>query len=190
MKSAWILLVFLLSACSASQPGCAPLPGGETYCLRGRVGAPEFSTLQKIHLSLGSQDVLLISRIESDEKGLRMLGMTPFGQTIMSISWENGRLIGGFQEALAGKINPAALLALVQIALWPAAEVRNGLGSDWILIEEHQRRRLRLANGDNNPDMLDISWEGILPYSKLVISAPSLDFRMVAVQLNESGDHE
>lgn len=187
MKKTLLIIAALLAACSGEPTSCPRLPGGERYCLQNAGGLP-FSTLQQTRLQFGTQQMTLLSRVESDSKGLRLLGMTPFGQTVMSVSWENAVLRAELPAALEGKVDPAALLALIQIAYWPADQVRQGLGPQWSLLEEQQRRRLRLANSDE--DMLDISWEGSLPYTQLSITAPSVGFKMTARQLDESSEQD
>lgn len=166
------LIVLLLAACQAERPGCAGLPGGGAYCLQS-AAAPAFSTLQQSVLTVRGERVTMLARIESDPRGLRFAGMTPLGQTLMSVSWENGALRADLPPALAARFDPALLPALVQIAMWPAASVRAGLSPELELIEEEpNRRKLRRKSAGGEEDVLDISWEGTLPYQRLRIVAP------------------
>ena len=166
-----VALGLLLSACQAPQPGCARLPGGGGYCLQS-TGGLIFTTDQRSELIAGGQRLTLLTRIESDANGLRFAGMTPLGQTLFFVSWENGALRADLPPALANRIDPALLPALLQMALWPAAAVRAGLSPDLELIEENHRRRLRRKDDVADKDILDISWEGDLPYQHLRIVAP------------------
>lgn len=160
----------LLGACQPATPGCARLPGGGSYCLQNGA-APVFSTLQQSVLSAGQQRLTLLTRIESDATGLRFAGMTPLGQTLLFVSWENGELRGDLPPAFAARLDPALLPALVQLASWPVPAVRAGLSPDLELIAENNHRRLRRhASGE---DILDISWEGNLPYQRLRIASPA-----------------
>lgn len=181
----WLLLCSMLAACIPGNEHCPMLPGGERYCLQ-KGGATAFATLQKTSIHYGQQQITLLTRIESDDKGLRFVGLSPFGQTLMSVSWENGVLRAQLPPALQGKLDPAALLALIQIAQWPEDQVRAGLGPQWEMTATSNRRRLQLT-GQNNT-MLDISWNGLPPYERLSIVAPGANFRMDATRLDEGDD--
>jgi len=180
------LLTALLAACQPAPPGCARLPGEGSYCLQNAAG-PTFSTLQQSILTAGKHRLTLLTRIENDGRGLRFAGMTPLGQTLLAVSWENGVLQAELPSALASRLDPALLPALLQIALWPASEVRAGLSPELELIEEAQRRRLRRK--DSGDDILDISWEGNLPYQRLRIVAPA-GFAIDARAIEEAGSDE
>ncbi|MGE5386614.1 MAG: DUF3261 domain-containing protein [Betaproteobacteria bacterium] len=181
-------LGLILAACQPPQPGCARLPGGGAYCLQNGPG-PVFSSLQRSVLSAGGQRQTLLTRIESDGSGLRFAAMTPLGQTLFFVSWENSVLHADMPPVMASRLDPATMPALVQIAMWPAATVRAGLSAELELIEENGRRRLRRKDADNGEDILDISWEGSLPYRQLRIVSPAgfrLDAR--AIDGDASGD--
>ncbi len=181
-------LGLLLSACQSLQPGCARLPGGGAYCLQSGDG-PVFSSLQQSVLSWGTQRQTLLTRIESDGQGLRFAAMTPLGQTLFFVSWENAILHADMPPAMALRLDPATMPALVQIAMWPAATVRSGLSAELELIEENGRRRLRRKDADNGEDILDISWEGNLPYRQLHIVSPA-GFRLDARAIDDDASGE
>ncbi|MBS1197768.1 MAG: hypothetical protein H6R18_1553 [Proteobacteria bacterium] len=186
MRLTFLLLIsLLLTACAPDKPGCARLPGGGSYCLQSGAG-PNFSTLQQSVLSAGDQRMTLLTRIENDTRGLRFAGMTPLGQTLMFVSWENGVLRADLPPEMASRLDPALFPAMVQIAMWPPEMVRAGLSPELELIAEPNRRRLRLkeASGD---DILDISWEGNLPYQRLKIVAPA-GMRIDARALDDAED--
>lgn len=189
MKSIGLASVLLLtlSACIGGDPHCPRLPGGGRYCLQP---APELhiSMLQKTQLRFGDQQLTLLTRIENDAAGMRFVGLTPLGQTLMSVSWENGILTAALPPALQSKVDPALLLALVQIAQWPSSQVRVGLEPAWELTETPRGRHLRLT--ETNNIMLDIAWEGDISSAananKITIRAPDAGFRLEAVRLEES----
>lgn len=178
-----LVLALALGACQPEKPGCAGLPGGGSYCLQN--GGPHFSTLQQSVLSAGEQRLTLITRIENDANGLRFAGITPLGQTLISVSWENDKLRADLPPALASRLDPAFLPALTQMALWPADQVRAGLSPELVLIEKNNGRQLRRKNADHAELMLDISWEGNLPYQRLQMVAPA-GFRIDARAIGES----
>ena len=185
-----LALGLLLASCQPAQPGCARLPGGGAYCLQNGT-ALAFSTLQQSVLIAGEQRLTLLTRIENDARGLRFAAMTPLGQTLLFVSWENGILHAQLPPALASRLDPALLPALVQIAMWPSDAVRAGLSPELELIEEPQHRRLRRRDGSGGDDILDISWEGNLPYQRLCIVAPAglrIDARAIDDPTREDGE--
>lgn len=178
-----------LAGCQPQQPGCARLPGGGAYCLQSGT-APAFSTLQQSTISAGEQRQTLLTRIESDARGLRFAGMTPLGQTLFFVSWENAILHADLPPVIASRLDPAILPALVQIAMWPPAAVRAGLSPELELIEEAGRRQVRRKDVGSGENILDISWEGNLPYRQLHIVAPAgfrLDARAIGDVEAEDG---
>lgn len=165
-----LILALALCACQPEKPGCARLPNGGNYCLQR--GGPHFSTLQQSVLSAGEQKMTLLTRIENDANGLRFAGITPLGHTLISVSWENDELRADLPPALALRLDPAFLPALTQIALWPAEQVRAGLSPELELVEKDNGRQLR-REGEPAELVLDISWEGKLPYQRLRIASPA-----------------
>ena len=170
-----VLALLLLAACQpAPEAGCARLPSAGQYCLQGSPG-PHFETLQESVLSAGGQRHTLLTRLGNDETGLRFVALSPLGQTVFAVSWENGALHATLPEALAGRIDPALFPALIQIALWPDDAVRRGLSTELELHAEARGRQLRrTGTPDKNTEqtVLNITWEGELPYRRLRIEAP------------------
>lgn len=160
--------LLLLTGCVGSDR-CARLPGGAQYCLVDGPW-PEFATEQATTVSFQGQSMHLITRIESGKEGLHFAGITPLGQTLIQVSWENGGLRSQLPPALADRMDAALFPALLQLATWPAERVREGLPDRLQLIETQGRRVV--SDGQN--DLLIISWGGnTLPYERLRIEAPS-----------------
>jgi len=181
------VIALLLTACANEQTACPSLPGGGSYCLQA--GGPVFSIVQQSSLKFGERRMSFLTRIENDADGLRFAGLTPLGQTLLLISWENNVLRAEIPPSMAEKMSPALLPALVQIAMWPAEAVRSGLAPTLTLKEEPYRRRILAGNsGDDEKtkqDVLTISWEGNLPYTRLRITAPTIGLEIDARTLTE-----
>lgn len=172
-----VLALLLLAACQpAPEAGCARLPGAGQYCLQDSPG-PHFETLQESVLSAGGQRHTLLTRLAHDASGLRFVALSPLGQTVFAVSWENGALHATLPEALAGRIDPALFPALIQIALWPDDAVRRGLSTELELHADAHGRQLRRAGKHDETagqPVLNIAWEGELPYRRLRIEAPGV----------------
>ena len=162
--------VLLVSACAPGGEHCARLPDNSRYCLVAGPW-PEYTTEQSSVVTLKGKTLRMISRIASGESGLRFAGLSPLGQTLIQLSWENSTLRAELPPTLEGRLDPALFPALLQIATWPAERVREGLSEGLELLEEPGRRIIR----SGPEEVLIISWEGNqLPYRRLRIEAPAL----------------
>jgi len=161
----------LAVACAPLSAPCTRLPGSGHYCLVAGPW-PEYATEQASTVTLRDKTLRMIARISSGESGVRFAGLSPLGQTLFQISWENSALHAELPTALEGSLDPVLLPALLQIATWPAERVREGLSSGLELLEQPGRRVVR----GNDGDVLIVSWEGNqLPYQRLRFEAPSLN---------------
>lgn len=159
----------LITACAPRTDHCARLPGNAHYCLVTGPW-PEYTAEQTSAVTLKGKTLRMIARVASGPDGLRFTGLSPLGQTLFQVSWENSVLCAELPPVLEGRIDPALFPALLQIATWPAERIREGLSEGLELIDEPGRRVIR--NGTD--DVLLVSWEGSqLPYSRLRIEAPA-----------------
>lgn len=142
----WMALLVLLAAgCSGSDVSrCTDLPGGVRYCLQTTEGIAPFDVQQKVDIVFDGRQETLIAQLESDASGMRFAGLTPFGQKLVQLGFDNRDVK---IEALPMKgLDPVLLLALVQLASWPADSVRVGLG-DSAAIEEDVGQRSLVRDG-------------------------------------------
>lgn len=161
-------VVLALSACYGDSPDCVRLSAAGRYCLATGPW-PEFAVEQHTVVTFQGNSTQMIARLEAGAVGLRFAGVTPLGQTLVKVSWENGKLRSEFPAGTPGRIDGGLFPALLQIALWPGPEVRRGLSAGLALIEEDHRRVVR----DGDLDLLIVSWEGnTLPYARLRFEAP------------------
>lgn len=147
MKYWQFLLPFflLLMACDGQEPQCAALIGGGDYCLQPTTAVGALDLQQKVDSRFRDRRDTLIVELEVDAAGLRFVGLTPFGQKLIQIEYDN-------REARAAmipdkRISPALLIALLQLALWPSDAVRAGLEAPLVLEETVTQRRI-LSRGE------------------------------------------
>ena len=182
MRLSIAALTLLLAACTGGTGKCAHLPGGGRYCLIEGPW-PEFAAEQATDVIYGDKPLRLIARIQSGKDGLRFAGVTPLGQTLLQISWENGTLRSELPPALADRLDAGLFPALLQLATWPAAQVREGLSDGLTLIEKDGQRIV----SDGQKNILIVSWEGTsLPYQRLRIEAPAARLLIEARTLDEA----
>ncbi len=168
------LALLAISACTLIDHRCAHLPGGGSYCLVSGTW-PEYTTEQTSTVTVNGKTLHMITRIASGPAGLRVAGLSPLGQTLFQIEWSDSLLRAELAPAVKGRLDPTLLPALLQIATWPADDVRRGLCAGLELIESTDRRSIR--SGQN--DVLILSWTGArLPYEHMRIEIPAVGLRI------------
>ena len=166
---ALVLLALLAgTACTGSDPRCASLPGGGRYCLQPTAAVQPFDAQQKVNFSFDERREITIVELEVDADGMRFAALTPFGNTVMQAEYDNRQVnIGTWPDR---RLQPAMLLALLQLALWPAESVRAGL-QDSLTLEESGGTRRFTAAGET---MLTIIRVGeTAPYHNMQFEIPA-----------------
>lgn len=134
------LSVFLAAACANDGSRCTALPGGSRYCLQTTADVVPFDVQQKVDVVFDSRTETIIAQVEADALGMRFVGTTPFGQKLVQLSFDNDHVT--LETSLMKGLDPILLLALVQIATWPAKMVRAGLGDSVLVLDADGQRRL------------------------------------------------
>ncbi len=126
-----LAVALLIAGCDGDGSSCTTLPGGPRYCLQTTDSIAPFDAQQKVDVTFDGRRETMIAQLEADADGIRIAGMTPFGQKLLQVSFDNRDVS---TETFPGKgLDPVLLLALVQVATWPAEQVRAGLdGADVI----------------------------------------------------------
>lgn len=140
-RIALVLLALLAgTACTGGDASCASLPGGSRYCLQPTTALPPFDAQQSVAITVDGRRETLLVELEVDADGMRFAALTPFGSTVMQAGYDNRQAKTAAWPERGPQ--PALLLALLQLALWPAESVRAGLGAALVLEEAAGRRRL------------------------------------------------
>ncbi len=147
-----LIAAALLVGCAATPDHCLPLPEGGRYCLRP-VQAESISRLQMVAARGRGIDERSLFQLENDGNSLRLAGMTPMGQGVMTVIWDGKTLRSEsvFGERVSRMGLP--LLALVQWMTLPQQEVIRGIEGErayWI-----NRERERLLVMDGSPLMVE-----------------------------------
>jgi len=162
MRRLVVLGSALLAACVPESPSCARLPGGASYCLQTSEGVAPFEVQQKIDVAFNGRRETMIAQVEVDAAGMRFAGLTPLGQRLLQASFADGDIRA---DGIAlEKLDPALLLALIQLASWNADRVRAGLGGSAELVETEEGRSvvkdrkavLRIGYTRGRPPMGDV----------------------------------
>ena len=78
----------------------------------------------------GEQQATLLAYIENGPQRLTLVGLTPLGQTVLTLTWDGKHIAADGPPGAWPLINPAVLVAVLQFALWPRDAVRAGLPDD------------------------------------------------------------
>ncbi|MGH6627205.1 MAG: DUF3261 domain-containing protein [Burkholderiaceae bacterium] len=173
-------LLLTVAACAGHDSRCAALPGGGRYCLQPTAAVAAFEVEQKVEATFSGRRETLIASIEADAQRLSFVGLTPFGHKLVHVVYNN-------QAASAitladQRLDPALLLALLQLTLWPADAVRAGLTPPLTLEERPGLRRI--LSGDQA--LMSVSYTGAQPpYQQMRIALPpaSLDLDVQSLAL-------
>ena len=139
---------------------------------------PAFDVQQKVELGFNGRRETMIVELEVDAEGMRFVGLTPFGQKLIEGGYDNHTVRATLVPDK--RLSPSLLLAMLQICLWPANEVRAGLG-DSALVEESAGQRQILVNGK---PVLQVSYTGGLPPAtnmRIVLPAAQMEFEVTTL---------
>ncbi|MCB5183727.1 DUF3261 domain-containing protein [Methylobacillus gramineus] len=175
-----LLIASVLNACAPHDTQCAAIPGGGKYCLQNTALIPAFETQQQVDITFNGKHESMIASIENDAHGLDFVGLTLFGQKIMHLRYNNHDA-----SALLSpdkRLDPALMLALLQLALWPADAVMAGLDPAMQLEESAQARHINRGG----KVLMDIQYtDPAIPYRQLAISIPAAQMTLNITSLPE-----
>lgn len=182
----WIACLFplALAACAHLDASCSALPGGGNYCLQSSERIPAFEVQQKIDFTFKEQRETMIAQLEVDKQGMRIVGLTSFGQKLVQASFDNEHVKADLMPDK--RLDPAFLLGVIQLSTWPLEEVRHGLSAHYRLEGDSVQRRL--FDGDVLILKIDYT-RGRSPSDDLVIEFPTLGMSMQITNL-ESVDYQ
>lgn len=186
-----VILAALIAivGCVQRDPRCASLSGGGRYCLQPTTALAPFDAQQKVEVVVNGHRETLIVEIESDADSLRCVGLTPFGIKLMEVIYDNHSAKS--TTTTDSRLDPALLVALLQLSLWPTDAVRSGLSATLTLEETENGRRV--LSGDDT--LLMINYTGTkLPYQHLHLTIPSMGLELDVDDLGAlpmgGADHE
>lgn len=161
--------MLLSTSCAKQDSRCTNLMGNGRYCLQPTSAIAPFDLQQKIDATINNNNETLVTEVEVSAVGMQLIGLTPFGHKLVHINYDN-------DEAKAvllpdSRLDPALMIAMIQLALWPVESVRKGL-SEALLLEESIGHRRYLSN---NKLVLDVRYVNPdVPSNKFHLSFPSV----------------
>ena len=165
-----LLLPLLLGGCR--PPATVRVAPGVPFRFCPPEAAPDFFVNQEVVFTLpGGRRETVLAAIENQGGALRLVASTPLGQTLFTVRVQAGVALVDARVPLPGRLDPRALPALVQLALWPEAAVRAGLAPGTRLEQDGARRTL--LRGDRVVWTVTRTGDAP-PFQSLVLEAPGL----------------
>ena len=173
------LSIGLFGGCVGDGSPCAALPGSARYCLQPMADIAPFGVQQKVDVVFHGRRETMITQLEADDSGMRFVGMTPFGQKLVQLNFDNHNVK---VEAFPGKgPDPVMLLVLVQVATWPAERVRRGF-DDAVAVEDAEGLRRLVKDGK---DLVVIRYtRGRPPFGDMFIQLPEAGVEFTIMNLD------
>ena len=87
----------------------------------------------------------MVVEIEIERNALRMIGLTPMGIKIFSLSYDNGEVEQSVGKMVPDGVNPSYILSDFQLTYWPITDVRNALAQQKYSVSDTGDRRIVLG---------------------------------------------
>jgi hypothetical protein len=150
---AWHRQFFRASAVSAVllMHGCAHAPPPAAAIAPAPLAPPGApgprNASQVIHAAFGPRTLTLGTAIQVDAAGLKVVGLTATGQRLFTVSWDGNAVSAQKSAFVPAEVDPARVLADVQLALWPLASVQAAFRAGGLEVTEPFTGVRRLHRG-------------------------------------------
>jgi len=138
------LFMVFLAACAHTP---APQPADSTALAPPGAVGPR-SASQVIHAVYGARAMTLRTALQIDSAGLKVVGVTATGQRLFTVSYDGAAITADKSAFVPEKLEPARVLADVQLALWPLADVQTLFRGRGLEVTEPFAGVRRLTHGD------------------------------------------
>lgn len=145
-----LALTLLLAGCALLRPeGAAPLPGGGywTPLTPAELGR-SFNAVQRVTGHFGGRQVVFVFYLEVAGDRLALVATTPDGMKLFGLEQTGATIVIDKAPLLPPQMRPAAVLADMQMAFWPAPAVARNLAAAGLALDAGDNRRT-IRRGDN-----------------------------------------
>lgn len=145
-------LALLLAACAGQPPAlpdhCLWLAPKASWCLADASGLPARTVVQQVEAQYGEHSERFIGQLEFHGDGrLTLAALSPLGQRLFLLQYDGRRLDYQPFAPLAGRFEPAYVLADLELAFWPVERLRPSLRAAGFELDEDQGVRRLSRDG-------------------------------------------
>jgi hypothetical protein len=135
------------------------------------------SASQVIHAAYGPRAMTMRTAIQLDAAGLKVVGVTATGQRLFTVGWDGKSVTAEKSSLVPDNVEPARVLADVQLALWPLAALQETLRGRELELSEPFPGVRRLRRG---PALIaEVHYAGADPWaSRLWLVNFELDYSL------------
>lgn len=169
MVSLFISVLLSTTACTRYGARCQYLTSSSQYCLQPSAVMPTYDVQQKIEIFFKDQHETMITELVVNDAGMQLVGLTPFGHKIVHVSYNNVK--ANILLSPSKKLDPVLILALIQLATWPADAVRLGT-NDALMLEESRGYRRYMVDDQLVLSVHYLNLEA--PHQKIHIAMPAV----------------
>lgn len=133
-----IALVLLLS-------GCSPLPSlhlSSPALLPPASFGQTLQASQQLEAIVDEEPQQLLIAFAVDNQQLRVTGLTPSGQRLLSINYDGQQTQTSGSHWLPDELDPRMILAQLQLAYWPLDTLQANYPAPWRVTETAEQRQL------------------------------------------------
>ena len=141
-KAALVLAPLLMGCRNAESPQVYLAPGVPFRLCPPREGPALFLTQEVVFRLPGGGEETALAALENKGGTFTVVASSPMGQTLFIVQVKGAEVTVDARIPIPGDLEPRVLPALVQMVLWPAASVRQGLGPGVELLEAGPVRSL------------------------------------------------
>jgi hypothetical protein len=135
------------------------------------------SASQVIHAAYGSRVMTMRTAIQLDAAGLKVVGVTATGQRLFTVGWDGKAVTAEKSPLVPDNVDPARVLADVQLALWPLEALQETLRSQALEVSEPFAGVRRLRRGSEL--LAEVHYTGVDPWaSRLWLVNFELDYSL------------
>ena len=121
-----LVMLSLLAGCASVPlaPGCTRLGHDGAFCPLPPAALPAVSVSHLVTVTHAGHSQTFIGRLQIDAHHLRLAGLSLFGTELFTLDYDGRRIAS---HSVRGNLHPELLLAILELALAPAAELPSQL---------------------------------------------------------------
>ena len=141
--------LLVLGACAHAPRKTPPVPADASRpALAPPAAVSPRSASQVIHAVYGARALTLRTAIQVDSAVLKVVGVNATGQRLFTVSYDGNTISADQSPFVPDNLDPARVLADMQLALWPLATVQPAFAEQGLSVTEPFAGVRRLARGD------------------------------------------